>query len=60
MASGDPKTPAQLVSHWDREANALDRQAEDRQHSQIERRLLAMHARVKRACAAELRRIVGG
>ncbi len=44
-----------LSARWDREANGYEQQARNAEYSATERKLLEMHARVKRACANELR-----
>ena len=46
-----------LCEHWDREAHALDRAADQRgtDYSAEVRKLMRMHARVKRGTANELR-----
>lgn len=45
-----------LADRWDREAFGYEQQAKTGvDYSTIERRLLEMHARVKRGCANELR-----
>lgn len=52
------KTPHEFADDmargWDNEAHQLDRSAPNAPTS-FERRLIEMHARVKRACAQELR-----
>lgn len=46
----------ELSSRWDREASSLEQQARnDPACTAIEKRMLDMHARVKRGCAIELR-----
>lgn len=47
----------ELINRWEREAGGLEKQADDKSqdYSEIERRLLRMSARVKRADANELR-----
>lgn len=46
----------ELCNRWDRDASALEREAEHGQaYSKAERAQLRMHARVKRSCANELR-----
>lgn len=45
-----------IADLWDREARGYEQQAKTgADYSAIERRLLEMHARVKRACAQHLR-----
>ena len=43
----------EIALRWEREASDLERAAKTA--TPVERRLLEMHARVKRACAQELR-----
>ncbi len=54
MAS-DRRWALDLADAWDREAVSLARQADARDMTDIERRLLRMHARVRTGCATELR-----
>lgn len=44
-----------LAQKWERDASDLDRSKNNSDYSAIERRLLEMHARVKRGCAQELK-----
>ncbi len=46
-----------LADRWDNEAFGLEKMADARssEHTEAERKLLRMHARVKRGCAQELR-----
>jgi hypothetical protein len=46
-----------ITARWEREATGYERQAEDVKSdlTPIDRKLLQMHARVKRGCANELR-----
>jgi hypothetical protein len=47
---------ADLAGAWESEAGSLERLAKTgKDNTPIEKRLLEMHARVKRACAQELR-----
>lgn len=45
----------ELAERWDREASGYESQARSPEYSANERRLLEMHARVKRGCANQLR-----
>jgi hypothetical protein len=45
----------ELADRWDREAFGYERDARTGDYTPTERRLLEMHARVKRGCASELR-----
>ena len=47
----------ELCDRWDREAGGLERLADlrDAEYSAVDRKLMHMHARIKRACAQELR-----
>jgi|GEM_PF-1929705 len=47
----------ELCNRWDSEASGLERLAElpNADYSAVDRKLMNMHARIKRACAQELR-----
>lgn len=49
------RKPADLVEHWTREARDLEADAKRATTTPAQKRLLEMHARVKRGCAQELR-----
>ncbi len=49
----------ELAHRWEQDAFGYERQAKGAEYSPIEKRLLDMHARVKRACANELKLTAG-
>ena len=47
----------EMCDRWEREASGLERLANlrDADYSAVDRKLMQMHARIKRVCAQELR-----
>ena len=50
--------PADLIDKWNNDARDLERDAGRATTTPDQKRLLNMHARVKRACAIELRALL--
>lgn len=57
MARSERDTLKALADRWVIEASGYEKNARDKgEYTPIERRMLDMHARVKRGCAEELKR----
>ena len=57
MASSRTTWAEDMCERWEREAFGLERLADlrDADYTAVDRKLMHMHARIKRACAQELR-----
>jgi hypothetical protein len=57
MARTERDDALAMANKWEREASELERSAGDqrRDWNPVERKLMGMHARVKRGCAQELK-----